>query len=98
MKVGDFVVWRYHDNPIVEKTTTYFGIFESIETFHYKIRNLETGEVETFVQPHISIVFDKKYEKINTLDKNRLYSRQELVEMFGDDPEPEREKFYVYKK
>lgn len=96
MKNGDFIVWRYHDNPITQKCITHYGILQALDTFYYNIKDLETGKVERLVQPHISIVVDRKYEKINSLDKNRLYSREELVELFGEDAEPEKPKYYTF--
>jgi len=83
MKNGDFVVWRYHEDSNMYKTLTRFGIMECIETFHYVIKDIETGQTHRVVQSFMAIIFDKKYEKIHDLDRDRLYTKEELNEIFG---------------
>jgi len=85
LKKRDFVVWRYHDTYVDGKLRTFFGVMEKEDFFHYEIRNLETGKVEKIFQADISIVYDKKYKDIYKLDRDTIYSRKELEDIFGED-------------
>ena len=79
METSQFIVWRYHDDVF----NTRFGIFEEERTFHYIIRDIETGQVEELVQSLITVVHNTRYERIHTLDKNKLYTKTELYKFFG---------------
>lgn len=85
METGDFIAWRYHEDNNINKTITRFGIIQEIETFHYIIKDIETGQILRVIQSFIAIVYNKKYNKLYTLDKNKLYTRDELDAIFGKD-------------
>lgn len=64
MKKGDFIVWRYIAESTPDKTITRFGFLEEEQTFHYLIRDADTGELIRVLQPMMCIVLDPKYHNL----------------------------------
>ena len=95
MKKGELVVWRYHGELVPR-----FGIFKSAEMFHYNIKDFISGKIDRVPQSYVTILIDGiRYKKIGNLDKDRLYTKEEVYEICGlsenDDLSPYTTQSYI---